>query len=556
MTTPTTPPSMTPVPTPQPVRNDRSTFSPRVDAFVTWLPTFLTELAAVLTNAYNNSLSAYNSAAAALTSQTSASSSAASASLNASAAAGSAGAALWVSGTTYTVGYLVWSPANGRNYRRKVAGAGATDPSADATNWTPVTLDVSTGMPTIRPSLLLNFANSKQVDPRITFARASSATYFDRNGVLQLAAAGVPRIDFNPATGECLGLLLEESKTNLLTYSEQLDNAAWTPASNSATRTANNAEAPDGTTTADLVDDVSVDFGQLIRQVSVVADDSTSYTFSVFVKKSTSRYLALWLSFSGGTTRERVWTYDLDAITSQADITSPATSGTITDIGDGWRRITITHANTSEGNTSLGCRLYPAITALGAVDVTATGSVWAWGAQLETGLYASSYIPTTSVTVTRSADVATMTGVNFSNWYRQDEGSFVLRASIPGFVISGSSCDVISIGDGTTNNRTRIRVIGASGSADLYVSTGGVVQVDTADELIVGVNTQFIATAAYKMNDFALSVNGFAVKTDSSGTVPAVSQLSLCTAGSAWIAGFSFYPKRISNAELITLSTL
>lgn len=69
MPTPTTPPSMTPVPTPQPVRNDRSTFSPRVDAFVTWVPTFLTELAAVLTNAYNNAVSAYNSAAAALSSQ-------------------------------------------------------------------------------------------------------------------------------------------------------------------------------------------------------------------------------------------------------------------------------------------------------------------------------------------------------------------------------------------------------------------------------------------------------------------------------------------------------
>lgn len=502
-----------------------------------------------------NAVSAESAAASASVSQASASASAASASLSASAAAASAGAQLWASGTTYAIGALVWSPANGRNYRRKAAGAGTTDPSADLTNWTPVTLDVSTGMPTIRPSLLLDFANSQRVDPRITFARASSATYFDRNGVLQLAAINAPRIDYDPATGECRGILLEESKTNLLTYSDQLDNAAWTPASNGATRTANNAASPDGTTTADLIDDVSAAASQLIRQVATVANDSTNYTFSIYVKKSTSRYVALWLSFSGGTTRERVWTYDLDALTSQAETTYPATSGSITDVGNGWRRLTITHANTTEGNTSLSCRLYPAITALGAVDVTATGSVWAWGAQLEPGLYASSCIQTTSVPVTRSADVATMTGVNFSNWYRQDKGSFVLRASVPGFVPVGSSTDIVSVSDGTSNNVIMLRAIEASGGVDLRVITGGVAQADTADQSIGGANSRFIVAASYKVNDFAVSTNGSSANTDTAGTIPTVSQMGLCTAGSAWIEGFSYYPKRLTNAELITLST-
>ena len=69
--------------------------------------------------------------------------------------------------------------------------------------------------PVSRPSLNLDFANSKTVDPRITFTRASSATYFDEKGVMRTAPAGVPRIDHDPVTGECKGLLIEEQRTRL-----------------------------------------------------------------------------------------------------------------------------------------------------------------------------------------------------------------------------------------------------------------------------------------------------------------------------------------------------
>lgn len=58
----TPPPSVTPVPTPVPVRGDRSTFSARLDAFITWLATGVTQLAALVANCYANAVDAFDSA--------------------------------------------------------------------------------------------------------------------------------------------------------------------------------------------------------------------------------------------------------------------------------------------------------------------------------------------------------------------------------------------------------------------------------------------------------------------------------------------------------------
>ena len=80
----------------------------------------------------------------------------------------------------------------------------------------------------IRPSLILDFARSQRVDPRITFTRASSATYFNSLGVLTTATNNVPRIDYDPVTGSCLGLLIEEARTNLLLNSATLSTQSVT----------------------------------------------------------------------------------------------------------------------------------------------------------------------------------------------------------------------------------------------------------------------------------------------------------------------------------------
>ena len=76
------------------------------------------------------------------------------------------------------------------------------------------------------PALLLDFTTGT-LDSRITFTRSTTGSYYNSAGVLSTAAINAPRFDYNPSTLQAKGLLIEESRTNLLTYSEQFDNAAW-----------------------------------------------------------------------------------------------------------------------------------------------------------------------------------------------------------------------------------------------------------------------------------------------------------------------------------------
>lgn len=130
----TPPPGLT-APPPAPSRADSATFATLADAFIAWFATLYTDLLAALANVYNNAVDAYNNALASSASAAGASASEIAAAASAAASAGAAGAAIWVSGTTYAIGDVRWSPANRYTYRRITAGAGTTDPSADPANW-------------------------------------------------------------------------------------------------------------------------------------------------------------------------------------------------------------------------------------------------------------------------------------------------------------------------------------------------------------------------------------------------------------------------------------
>lgn len=131
----TTPPTITPAPNPAPQRNDRTTFSTRVDAFVTWLIAAVAQFAALAANVYNNAVEAFNYA-------TTASAKAGEAQAAATAAAAAAGASKWVAGTNYAEGVCTWSPTDGLTYRHLVAGVSNIDPKLDP-NWKSLTSDVT-----------------------------------------------------------------------------------------------------------------------------------------------------------------------------------------------------------------------------------------------------------------------------------------------------------------------------------------------------------------------------------------------------------------------------
>ena len=207
-----------------------------------------------------------------------------------------------------------------------------------------------------------------------------------------------PRFDHNPTTGESLGLLVEEARTNLNLYSEDFSNATYSLTA--ATVSTNTSVAPDGTTTADTVNSSGT---AVVSQSFTKAASAITYTGSLFVKGSVTDFS---LTIDDGTTVNRgrarfnLSTGTLGSVTNDGTFTG--TTATITLFPNGWYRLTLTTTT----NILITARLRPFWTGAGT-------SIDFWGAQLETGSFATSYIPTTSATVTRAADVASITGSNF-----------------------------------------------------------------------------------------------------------------------------------------------
>ena len=422
--------------------------------------------------------------------------------------------------------------------------------------------------PSVRPSLLLDFANSKALDPRVSFSRASTATYVGADGLIKTAAINEPRFDHNPSTGESLGLLIEEARTNLLTYSEQFDNAAWTKSA--ATITANNIAGPDGNTTADLLkEDTSA---AALRSVVLNVTYATGYTFSIYAKlASGSRKLYL----NGGGMRAA---FDLSSGTIVLSDASSVGTASITPVNNGWYRCSV-YLSGSVGTNSVTVALSQATASTYGASYTGdnTSGVFLWGAQLEAGAFPTSYIPTTSATVTRSADVAQMTGANFSSWFSSASGSLVSIAQTPSGVAWGSAQLIGGFGNGVyaqsaggygmlingyfgsnvwqSSGRTwNSGSQGTFGGALNYASGNYTLQnrfgfmAWSSTESMYGINgtlasgdsTTIARTVAGSINRFIISGDSI----DSYYLLP----------GSVLIKRLAFYPARLTNAQLQNLT--
>jgi hypothetical protein len=384
------------------------------------------------------------------------------------------------------------------------------------------------------PNLSLDFAETKALDPRITFTRASSGTYWDADGVLQTATTDEPRFTHNPATGESLGLLVEGAATNLLTYSDDFANAAWASSSANGVVISNQATAPDGTMTADKVAVATSQTTGDVRNSNTLSVGAT-YALSVFAKAAEFSNVFLGgFPFGGGAPSVAV-----NLLTGEVTANSAGLSVLVEDVGNDWWRIRIS------GGAYVAGPDFIYIGTSGTGDDTS--GIYIWRAQLETGSIATSPIKTEASTVTRAADVATMTGTNFSDWYNASEGAFYVQC-VPAALSVGAG---ISANDNTTNER--IRVAAASTTDQATVTDGG------ADQAVLDGGTPVAGSAlklamSYKANDFALSLNGGTVATDTGGTIPTVTQLQLgaetTTTGNLTIAKLSYYPRSLPDAQL------
>jgi len=396
-----------------------------------------------------------------------------------------------------------------------------------------------------QPSLDLQFATSKTLDDRvsgqnlITFSRSTTGTYVDSNGIIQTAAIDAPRFDHDPTTNASLGLLVEESRTNLLTHSEELDNAAWTNLFIGVND--NSTTAPDGNLTADLLTRSANQ--QVVYQISPGAN---TYVFSVYAKAGSSNFVTLGSSVNY---RGNAVTFNLSTGTpgnvvnyySGADASITVSNPIMTDVGGGWWRCQINVNHT----TGRAVHIEP-----GDLSNTAA-SAYLWGAQLEAGAFPTSYIPTSGSTVTRAADLASITGTNFSSWYNQSEGTMFIRDKVnpsASYSMAWVLQNTTNLNDGSVSNY----LYTPSGSWILDSRNTGV-NFDLSQSNVPGT---FVKRAAgLKNGDLALALNG-SISTSQTGTITA--STSLLYIGqrppsyfyNGHIARLTYYPYRLPDATL------
>jgi len=415
-------------------------------------------------------------------------------------------------------------------------------------------MSISQLFPEEGPTLNLNFAGSRTLDPRITFTRTSTGTYMGSDGLIKVAPADAPRFDHRYVNGEIesLGLLVEESRINSIRRSEEF-NLSPNSAIN-ASISPNATIAPDGTLTADkLVEDNISSIYKRVQQGGFTV--SGDYTVSFFVKEA-GRYRGYIQLLN--TTNASV-SFNLQDVSASGVVPSRTK---IEPYPNGWYRVSTSHTfNAGETPTVYIVMMNDA----GQVTYTGDGSsgLYIWGLQVEPGSFPTSYIPTTALPTTRLADRATIDGQNFSSWYNQIEGTYFMSTKIAHtpnptvsllFRTAATGGPRVSLEQTTSNTLVGIvENIGAyffstSGSGLVpanqfrktslsYISTNGTTTVGAATNLSTLVDTASSTDVNKSMNTLYLgrySDNAYYLN--------------------GHIQQFVYYPRKISNTQLQQLT--
>lgn len=260
--------------------------------------------------------------------------------------------------------------------------------------------------------------------------------------------------------------MIEESRTNLQKYSNDFSNAGW--AKTRASIISNTFLAPDGTNTAfTLAEDTSSNTTHAL-QGAPITFSATSYTATAFLRSKERSWILLRLGASADNINA-YFNIQTGTIGSKGVGT---TFATIIPLGNGWYRCSVTGNSSAVYDYSIS--IFPS-SANGGVIYTGDGAsgVYVWGAQLETGPFPTSYIPTTTATVTRAADVLkTPTGT----WFNNSVGTLLAFGNIP-YVGSASNPQFASLTDNTSNNL--IALLMANSSSDKqrdFINKSGIQQ--------------------------------------------------------------------------------
>lgn len=409
----------------------------------------------------------------------------------------------------------------------------------------------------VLPKLALDFTTAS-LDSRVTFTRTTDAThpatYINSSGLVASATDNQPRFDYDPITLACKGLLIEESRTNLILSSTYTANTnGWTNgvAGTPGTITSVSLTNPAGTTTG-VYELAGVTGASYVGNFMTVTTSTNAYTGTYFVKNNGGESAQMRIVFSGGTyvAYGTKFVFATESFVDSPGGTTAPTSRSFTKLSNGWYRISITASNNgSVGNTSAQFLFYGG---------GYTTDYYFWGAQFEQASFPTSYIPTTSAALTRNADVATMTGTNFSSWYNQTEGAFEVEFQTLNGVPSTNG-RYVSANDGTSSNT--VQLYGTS-SVGLSIAVGGVAQT-TPTVISLGSNLYNINKIAgvYKANSAALALNATTINVSSPASVPSsLTQMNIGNQAdgtrqyNGLLRKINYWPQRIINAEALAFS--
>jgi hypothetical protein len=365
----------------------------------------------------------------------------------------------------------------------------------------------------------------------------------------------IPRLDYS--LGSCPNILLEPQRTNVLTFSEQLDNVSWGKIG--ASVTANSTTSPSGLVNADTFAGDGIIGGHYIGGNSVSFTSGSSYTTSIYAKKNTNNFIQIFIANTFG---GMFANFDLNngVVGNLGTVTGTAPTSSITNVGNDWYRCSMTFVPNSTGLGGAFFALVTSATSLRIEANTLSTSVFLWGAQLEAGAYATSYIPTVASTVTRNADVISKTGI--SSLIGQTEGTIFWEGQIDGRNTAYNEAIPISLfASGANISGAQIYLNFPSNGQIIYVVYDGtaVQALITTSPSFYTLGTYIKIAVAYKANDFVLYINGTQIGTDTNGSVPALADMYFDyqnLAGKYSTNAAALWKTRLTNAQLATLTTL
>lgn len=413
------------------------------------------------------------------------------------------------------------------------------------------------------PSLDLRFAENKNLldaatgRALVTFIRASSGTYVGSDGYIKTAATNEPRFAHNAASGDCLGLLVEEQRTNSIRNNTMVGAVAGTPGT-----LPTNWFQTIGTGLASQVIGTGSQNGisYIDIKISGTAGDTAGWNLNfdgstqVAASSGQSWVGSLYLAIIGGSTA---------GTSSQffRVIERTGAGGYVTESNASWSAAGSSLNSSSQLSvvrSSMGATtgfvqfgVYFNTINGAAIDITLRIGM----PQLELGAFATSVIPTTTAAATRSADVASITGTNFSSWYNQTEGT-VFAQALGVNNVSGSTRRYCEISDGTAAERYLIGY-SATNNTRLLVTDNNSAVADITSAASPG-NSITNCAGGYKLNSFQLAVNGTLGVEDTAGGVPTVSQLNIgidsANTANAYLNGtirrLAYWSTRLTNTTL------